>query len=298
MNYIDYYKILGVTKNATDKEIKKAYRKLARKYHPDLNPNDTEAEKMFKQLNEAHEVLSDSEKRSKYDQYGKDWMHADEIEAAKKRQQRAKNQAYYSYPGGHQESDFSDFFEAMFGSEEFARSRRSSARFRGADYNASLTLNLSEVYKTHKRTLTIDNKNIRISIPAGIENEQTIRIKGFGAPGINGVPAGDLYITFHIINDTVFERDGANLFKEVKIPIATAVLGGKITVEAFEGEVRLSIAPGTQSGTKVKLKGKGFPKYKKQGVYGDLYVTYRIEIPTTITDEQRNLFQKLANLNT
>lgn len=298
MNYIDYYKILGVTKNATDKEIKKAYRKLARKYHPDLNPNDAEAEKMFKQLNEAHEVLSDSEKRSKYDQYGKDWMHADEIEAAKKRQQRAKNQAYYSYPGGHQESDFSDFFEAMFGSEEFARSRRSSARFRGADYNASLTLNLSEVYKTHKRTLTIDGKNIRISIPAGIENEQTIRIKGYGAPGINGVPAGDLYITFHIINDTVFERDGANLFKEVKIPIATAVLGGKITVEAFEGKVRLSIAPGTQSGTKVKLKGKGFPKYKKQGVYGDLYVTYRIDIPTTITDEQRNLFQKLANLNT
>ena len=204
MEFIDYYKILEIDKSATTAEIKKAYRKQARKYHPDLNPNNKEAELKFKRLNEANEVLSDPEKRKKYDEYGKDWQHAEEFEKAKTQQQSSQQYASgdsYSYSGGATDEDFSDFFESMFGGGGFRNQRRQTA-FRGQDFNAELQLQLRDVYTSQKQTLTVNNKKIRITIPAGIENGQTIKIKGHGATGSNGGPNGDLYITFSIINNT------------------------------------------------------------------------------------------------
>ncbi|MBT8184181.1 MAG: J domain-containing protein [Eudoraea sp.] len=291
MDFIDYYKVLGLDKKASEKDIKKAYRKLARKYHPDLNPNDKEAEKKFKQINEANEVLSDPEKRKKYDQYGKDWEHAAEFEKTGRTAQQRGRSRTYTYSGG-AESEFSDFFESMFGASGFGRQGR-QAKFRGQDFNAELRLNLMDVKETHKRTLTVNGKNIRITIPAGIEDEQTIKIKGYGGEGINGGPKGDLYITFSLINNTRFKREGANLYKTIDIPMIKAVLGGEIILNTLDGKVKLQLKPGTQSGAQVKLKGKGFPIYKKEGQFGDLIITYKIKIPTELTENQKALFKKL-----
>ncbi len=295
MDFIDYYKVLGVAKNADDAEIKKAYRKLARKYHPDVNPNDAGAKKKFQEINEANEVLSDPEKRKKYDQYGKDWQHAEQFEQAgqSKRQQRPQ----YSSRGQEQfdESDFSDFFSTMFGGAR-QQTGRSQTKFKGQDYNAELQLELQDVYTTDKRTLTVNEKNIRLTIPAGVENGQTIKIAGHGAPGINGGPNGDLYITFNISNHSKFKRDGDNLHTSVNLPLYTAVLGGELTMDTLGGKLKLKVPPETQNNTKVKLKGKGFPIYKKEGSFGDLYVTYHIQIPTHLTEKERALFNELSKL--
>ena len=296
MDYIDYYSVLGISKNATPNEIKKAYRKLARKYHPDVNPNDAEAERKFKQINEANEVLGNPENRKKYDEYGKDWQHADEIEKARKAQQQQQDRRYQS-SGGFGEHDFSDFFESMFGGRTTrGYSSGRQPKYRGKDFNAELKLQLNEVYSTHKRTLTVNGKNIRITIPAGIENGQTIKINGHGGPGRNGGPKGDLYITFIIENNTPFKRDGNNLYKNVDLDIYTAVLGGEITVGTFDGKVKLNVKPETQNGTKVKLKGKGFPIYKKEGKFGDLFITYTIKTPTNLSAKEKELFKELAKL--
>ncbi|WP_438425889.1 DnaJ C-terminal domain-containing protein [Aquimarina macrocephali] len=295
MEFIDYYKILDVSKNASEGDIKKAYRKQARKYHPDLNPNDKEAERKFKEVNEANEVLSNPENRKKYDQYGKDWKHAEEFEKAKQSQQQYNRSGQQQYYKNYSESDFSDFFESMFGG-----SRRSSAqgrtRYRGEDYNAELHLDLMDVYKTHKRTLTVNKKNIRITIPAGVENGQTIKIKNHGGPGIGGGPNGDLYITFRIENKTLFKRIKSDLYLQVDIDLYTAVLGGEITIETLDGKVKLNVKPETQNGTKAKLKGKGFPVYKKEGQFGDLFITYAIKIPNNLSKQQKELFRTLSKL--
>ena len=297
MEFIDYYKVLGLTKNATEADIKKAYRKLARKYHPDLNPNDTEAEKKFKEINEANEVLSNPENRKKYDQYGKDWKHAEEFEKARQSQRQQRNSQQGShFQGNFNEGDFSDFFESMFGGAGGRSYRSRQAKFRGEDYNAELHLDLMDVYTTQKRTLTVNEKNIRITIPAGVENGQTIKIKGHGGPGIGGGPNGDLYLTFVINNSTRFKRDKADLYLDKEIDLYTAVLGGEITLETISGKVKLKVKAGTQNDAKVKLKGKGFPVYKKEGQHGDLYVTYKVKIPESLTTEQKELFTKLAKL--
>lgn len=292
MAFIDYYKILGIQKNATQDEIRKAYRKLARKFHPDLNPNDKEAEKKFKEINEANEVLSNEENRKKYDKYGKDWMHAEEFEKAQ--QQQRSQRAYTGRSSGHfSEGDYSDFFESMFGG---GRARGGSIKFKGQDYNAELNLNLKDVYKTHKRVLTVNGNNIRITIPSGVKNGQTIKIKGHGGQGINGGPNGDLFITFSILNNTDFKRDKDNLYKTVDIDLYQALLGDEIVVDTFDGKVKLKVKPETQNGTKVKLKGKGFPIYKKEGEFGDLFITYNIVLPTKLTDKEKELIKELAKL--
>ncbi|NVK65118.1 MAG: J domain-containing protein [Flavobacteriales bacterium] len=292
MAFIDYYKILGIEKTATQEEIKKAYRKLARKHHPDLNPNDKEAEKKFKEINEANEVLSDPENRKKYDKYGKDWKHADEFEQARQQQQAHggfQGQSSGDFSGG----DYSDFFESMFGG---GRGRTRNVKFKGQDFHAELHLDLKDVYETHKRTLTVNGKNIRLTIPAGVKNGQTIRIKGYGGEGLNGGPKGDLTIEFSIDNHTQFKRDKDNLYTSVDIDLYTALLGGEITVDTFDSKVKLNVKPETQSGTKVKLKGKGFPVYKKEGKFGDLYITYNVQLPTKLTPKEKELFNELAKL--
>ncbi|MEX1192577.1 MAG: J domain-containing protein [Brumimicrobium sp.] len=297
MEFIDYYKVLGVSKQATEKEIKAAYRKLARKYHPDLNPNNKEAEKKFKQLNEANEVLSDPEKRKKYDEFGKDWKHADEFKKAREQQKQQRAQYNTSSQSGHEEfsGDFSDFFESMFGAGGGSR-RGGQTKFRGQDLNAELQLNLKDVYTSQKHTLTVNGNNIRLTFPAGIENGQVIKISGYGAPGVNGGPNGDLYITFSIKNNTQFKREGKNLYTTADLDLYTALLGGDVMIDTFDGKVKLKVVSGTQSGTKVKLKGKGFPVYKKENEFGDLYVTYQVELPTNLTDKEKELFTELKKM--
>jgi len=296
MAHIDYYKVLGVSKNATDKDIKKAYRKLARKHHPDLNPNDKAAEKKFKEINEANEILSHPENRKKYDEYGENWQHAEEYEKAKQQQKQYSQQGGSQGGfGGYSESDFSDIFGSMFGGGG-AKGQRRQSQFKGQDFNAQLQLTLKDVYTTHKRTLTVNNKNIRITIPAGVENGQVIKIKGHGSKGVNGGPNGDLLIEFSITNNTKFRRDGNNLYASVDLDLYKALLGGEIMVDTFDGKVKLTVKPETENGTKVKLKGKGFPKYKKEGQFGDLYITYNLKIPTKLTDKEKELFTELSKL--
>jgi curved DNA-binding protein len=305
MAFIDYYKILGIDKNAAEKDIKAAYRKLARQYHPDLNPNDPEANKKFQQINEANEVLSDPEKRKKYDKYGENWQHGEEYEQYAQ-QQRAHGNQYSGFGQGHTQGfedygdfggggDFSDFFEQMFGGRGGSRGGSGrQARYRGQDYNAELQLTLKQVNETHKQTLTVNGKNIRITIPAGVENGQTIKITGHGGPGVNGGPAGDLYITFMVANDPDFRRDGANLYTTVKLDLYTAVLGGEATIDTLTGKVKIKVAPETQNNTVIRLKGKGLPLYKKEAQSGDLFVTYDVQLPKNLTDKQRELFTQLA----
>jgi len=295
MAILDYYKILGVSKTASEKDIKKAYRKLARKFHPDLNPNDKLAEKKFKEINEANEVLSNPENRKKYDQYGEHWQNAEAYEKAKQQQQYSRQQNTQGGTGGYSEEDFSDFFGSMFGGKS-SRTQGRQAGFRGQDFNAELHLDLKDVYSTHKRTLTVNKKNIRITIPAGVDNGQIIKIKGHGGKGINGGPNGDLYIQFSVTNNTPFKRDGSNLYASVDLDLYKALLGGEIMINTFDGKVKLTVKPETQNGTKVKLKGKGFPKYKKQDQYGDLYVTYNIKTPTNLSAKEKELFTELAKL--
>lgn len=296
MEFIDYYKILGISKNATDEEIKKAYRKLARKLHPDINPNDKEAHAKFQQLNEANAVLSDPEKRKKYDKYGKDWEHGEEYEKYQQHQRQHNNQQQTSYDFGG--DDYSDFFSSMFGGGATGSQRRSSVKYRGQDLNAQLQMDIRDAAKTEKKELNINGKSIRITIPAGIEDEQTIKIKGYGGEGYNNGPKGDLYITFSIINNTPFKRVGNDLYVNQELDLYSAVLGGEITITDFyNSKLKLKVVPGTQNGTKVRLKGKGFPIYKKEGEFGDLYVTYSIKIPTNLTEKEKALFTELSQLN-
>ncbi|TDD75503.1 DnaJ C-terminal domain-containing protein [Flavobacterium caseinilyticum] len=299
MAFIDYYKILEVDKKATEAEIKKAYRKLARKYHPDLNPNNKEAERKFKEINEANEVLSHSENRKKYDDYGENWQHSEEFEKSKQQRQYQGQgqQGGFGAGGFGGGGDFSDFFESMFGGRSSGGGPR-SAQFKGQDFNAELHLNLKDVYTTQKRALTVNGKNIRITIPAGVENGQQIKISGLGGEGSGGGPKGDLYITFTIENHTNFKLDKHNLYATVNLDLYTAILGGEITADTFDGKVKLSVKSGTQNGTKVKLKGKGFPVYKKEGEFGDLYLTYQIQIPTNLSEKEKELFTELAKLRT
>ena len=295
MEFVDYYKILDVPKTATQDEIKKAYRKLARKMHPDLNPNDKEAHKKFQQINEANEVLGDPEKRKKYDQYGKDWQHAEQFEQARQSQQRSWDAGGQTFSGDFDEEGFSDFFESLFGRS--ARGAGRQTKFRGQDHQAMLQLDLKEAYTTHQKTLTINGKNIRITIPAGVENGQVIKLKGYGGAGANGGPAGDLYITFSISEDPQFRRSGNDIYTTATVDLYTAVLGGETVVDTLGGKVKLKVAPGTQNGFKVRLKGKGFPVYKTAEQFGDLYVTFHIAIPVNLSDKEKELFAELAKLS-
>ena len=296
MEFIDYYKILGLSKEATADDIKKAYRKLARKLHPDINPNDKEAQAKFQQLNEANEVLSNPEKRKKYDKFGKDWERGEEYEKYQQKQQQTRNTGQQqSYAGGNYDGeDFSDFFSSMFGNQ--GGGGRSQARYRGQDIQGQVEIDIKEAASTHKKEFSVNGKSIRITVPAGIEDQQTIKISGFGGPGVNDGPNGDLFIMFSIRNNSPFKRVGNDLYFTQDLDLYTAVLGGEITVSDFDQtKLKLKVAAGTQNGAKVRLKGKGFPVYKKDGQFGDLYITYSIAIPTQLTDQEKVLFTELAN---
>ena len=305
MAYIDYYKVLGLDKNASAEDIKKAYRKLARKHHPDLNPNNEEAKKLFQQINEANEVLSDADMRRKYDQYssqyGENWRQGEEYEKARQSQGRRQSAGAgadwgdFNYSQGEGGEGFSDFFESLFGRRTSSSSGRSSMKFKGEDYQAELHLPLAEAAKTHQQILTVNGKKIRITIPAGVEDGQVIKLKGHGAPGVNGGPSGDLYITFIVQDDPRFHREGNDLHTTASIDLYTAILGGEATVDTLDGKVKLKVKPGTQNGMKMRLKGKGFPVYKHEDEHGDLYVTLEVKLPTNLTEEEKELFRQLAD---
>lgn len=291
MDVIDYYKVLGLQATASADDIKKAYRKLARKLHPDVNPNDKAAQAKFQAINEANEVLSDPEKRKKYDKYGKDWQHAEAFEKAGAT--NAQNNSGQQFYDGADGDDFSSFFGSMFGGSAGKR----QSQFRGQDYNASLKLSLREAAETHQQTMTVNSKNIRITIPAGVEDGQVIKLKGYGSPGSNGGPAGDLYITFTIAQDAQFKRLGNDLYVTTDIDLYTAVLGGEILQATLTGQVKMKVQAETQNGTKIRLKGKGFPVYKQDVVFGDLFVTYQVKIPTNLSSKQKELFTELSQLS-
>ena len=319
MAYIDYYQVLGVDKKASQDDIKKAFRKLARKYHPDLNPNDATAKDKFQAINEANEVLSDPEKKKgKYDEYGETLearpmnlklrsghgsRPVQEVSVVKAVPVSVRTGAVHtgtlpmgrSFPGVVQTA-FSDFFEQMFG-HRTRGGGGANAGFRGQDFHADLNLSLRNAAQTHKQILTVNGKNVRITIPAGVANGQVIKLKGYGGEGINGGPAGDLYITFVIADDPAFKRLGDDLYVDVDIDLYTALLGGEKLVDTLEGQVKLKVKPETQNGTKVRLKGKGFPVYKKEGQFGDLIVTYSVKLPTNLTEQQKEMFRKIQSMN-
>lgn len=294
MAFIDYYKVLGVDKNATQDEIRKAYRKMAKRFHPDINKDDPQAKERFQEINEANEVLGDPEKRKKYDEYGENWQHADEFEA-QRRQYRSAPNGGFDFGGfggfgdfsGNEEnaSGFSDFFEQLFGSG-FRQHRPQ----RGKDLQATLSLKLHEAAVEHKQTFSINDEKIRITVPAGISDGQTIRIKGRGEVQ-NGV-RGDLYITFRIEPDTRFTRKGNNLYTTLTIEFYTLLLGGEVIVPTLSGNVKVNIKPATQPDSKLRLRGKGMPEYKKNGAAGDLIVTVKTVLPT-LNEKQRELLRMI-----
>ena len=294
MAFIDYYKVLGVEKSATQEEIRKAYRKQAKKYHPDINKDDPQAKERFQEINEANEVLGDPEKRKKYDEYGENWRHADEFEA-QRRQYRNNSNGNFDFGGfggfgdfsGNEgnTSGFSDFFEQLFGSGFNRRQPK-----KGKDLQATLSITLQEAATEHKQTFSINNENIRITVPAGINDGQKIKIKGRGEL-FNGV-RGDLYITFRIEPDAHFTRNGNDLYTTQSIDLYTMLLGGDIIVPSLTGNAKVNIKPGTQPDSKLRLRGKGMPEYKKAGIYGDLIITLKVVLPT-LDEKQKEMLKKI-----
>lgn len=309
MDYKDYYKILGVEKNATTEQIKKAYRKLARQYHPDVNPNNATAEQKFKEANEANEVLSDPEKRQKYDQLGADYQRYQQAGGGRGPggagagpgdfdwSQYAQGSGFGGFGGGSEfgggGEDFSDFFSSLFGGGGGGRGSRPGA---GSDYQAELELSLEEAYAGGPRTITVNGKNLRITIQPGVADGQTIRLRDQGGPGRNGGPNGALLITFRILPDARYARTGDDLTQDVPVSLYRALLGGEQTVETLGGPVKIKLKPETANGSRLRLRGKGFPVYRQEGQHGDLYLRLNVQLPTGLSDEECDLIRQLAKL--
>lgn len=300
MEYKDYYKILGVDKKASKEEIKKAYRKLARKYHPDVNPGNKEAEAKFKELNEANEVLSNDENRKKYDTLGANWKSYQQAGGQgdfdwSQYAQQQQGGRYSTYEQEFDAGDFSDFFSNIFGGMGGGRSGFSQrAAYKGQDYNAELTLSFRKAYSGIVKTISVNGENLRITLPAGVADGQTIRLKGKGGKGRGG-ENGDLYITLKIEPDPVYTRKGNDLYMEAPISVYRAMLGGDEQIETISGRFKLKIQPETQSGTMLRLKGKGFPVYKENRA-GDLYVKLIVKIPQNLSAKEKDLVKQLAQL--
>lgn len=301
MEYKDYYKVLGVEKSASQDDIRKAFRKLAVKFHPDKNPGDKKAEERFKEINEANEVLSDPDKRKKYDQLGANWKQYEQAgyqPGARGQQGNPFGQYYEGDPseffGGN--DGFSDFFSQFFGGGGSRMRSGAGQRARaGHDYQAEADLTLDEAYRGTSRVINLDGHKIRISTKPGAYDGQLLRIKGKGAPGAGGGAAGDLYVRIKILPHPLFQRDGDDLVKTKSIDLYTAVLGGKVDVQTLTGKLKMTVPAGTQPGQTLRLKGHGMPVYGKENQHGDLLVKLNVNIPKNLSAEQRTMFEKLRD---
>jgi curved DNA-binding protein len=299
----DYYSILGVTKNATDAEIKKAFRKLAVKLHPDKNQGDKTAEEKFKEVNEAYEVLSDPEKRKKYDRYGENWNKVDESQHAgggrHYQQTSPGGEQTFHYEGDPSEffgqgGDYSDMFESFFRqSGAPGGKQRGNTRFGGQDVHAEMPITLEEAFHGGAKVFEWNNEKIRIQLKPGAYNGLKIKLAGKGSAGINSGKAGDLYITINVLPHPLYERDGDNIKQTVPIDLFTAVLGDEKEVTSLSGTLKIKIPQGSQNGKILRLKGKGMPVYNKPGQFGDLLLNIQVQIPDKLTGEQKELFRKL-----
>lgn len=295
MEYKDYYKILGVDKKASQDEIKKAFRTLAVKYHPDKNPDNKEAEEKFKTVSEANEVLSNTEKRKQYDDLGENWQQ--QQQAGNNRTGNASNQGYYKgganqgFANGGQE-DFTDFFEQYFGGRSQGK-RNANSEFKGGDYETEMQITLAEAYQGTTRIIEVENEKLRVTTKPGAYTDQLLRIKAKGAKGSSEAHRGDLFVRIKVIPQQPFIRKGDDLYSSHTIDLYTAVLGGEIISNTLLGQIKLKIVAGTQSGKTVRLKGKGMPVYDKTDVFGDLYIQVEVKIPDKLTEKQKELFEQL-----
>lgn len=303
MDYKDYYQILGVDKKATQDEIKKAYRKLALQYHPDKNKDNKAAEEKFKLISEANGVLSDPEKRKKYDELGENWQqfeHAQQ-QGGNPFGGRAGNQQYY-YEGdindlfgnAGESTGYSDFFEQFFGrGAGGGKGQRRTSHVKGNDYETEMEITLEEAYRGTSRVIQLENEKLRISIKPGAYDGQLLRIKGKGGKGSTPEHHGDLFVRVRQKPHHLFTRRGDDLHNTHSIDLYTAVLGGETVVPTLMGKVKVQIAAGTQSGKTIRIKGKGMPLSNKPDSHGDLYVQLKVLIPEKLTDKQRELFEQI-----
>ena len=302
MEYKDYYKILGVDKKATADEIKKAFRKLAIKYHPDKNPGDKKAEEKFKEMSEANDVLGEPEKRKKYDELGENWQHYQQQggnpgDFNSARQGGRQQKGSYQYSSG-DESQFSDFFESIFGhgASGFSNARQRGARqVKGEDYQAETEITLEEAFHGATRQVNLGEQKLNLKLKPGIAEGQILRMKEKGAPGMNGGPAGDLFITIHIARHPRFERKGDDLYFDHPLDVYTAILGGKLPVQTIDKTLNINIPPGTDSDKVFRLKDTGMPKYGSPGEHGDSYVRVVINVPKNLEAQDKELLARLAN---
>ncbi len=315
MDYKDYYKILGVSKSASQEEIKKAYRKLAVKYHPDKNPDNKEAEEKFKEIAEANEVLKDPEKRKRYDELGANWKNHQYQDAAQGNQDWSQQfggfgngagsgrQYQGDFGGGFGDTGFSDFFESFFGQGfggaagggQTYRENYGFEGFRGQDYEAKVSISLDEAYYGTSKLLSLHGKQFRIKLKPGITDQQVLKMKGKGGPGMQGGPAGDLYAKIHIQHHANFERKGNDLHTTADVDLYTAILGGKIDVDTLKGKVKVTLPKDTENSKVVRMKGLGMPDYKSSQP-GDLYAKVNITLPKNLNQEETKLFEQLKQL--
>jgi curved DNA-binding protein len=315
VEYKDYYKILGVDKNATEQEIRSTFRKLARQYHPDVNPDDPQAEERFKEINEAHEVLSDPEKRAKYDQLGADWRRWQQAggqpgdfrwEQWTAGPEGQRVHVRYSSPEDLEDlfgegSPFSPFFTSIFGGTGRGTSRSGGFEYRprprrGQDLEQEVEISLTEAYRGATRLINKNGRQLEVKIPPGAKTGTRVRIRGEGGSGVAGGEAGHLYLRVKVASDPRFERREDDLHTTVRVDLYTAILGGEVPVPTLSGEVKLKIPAGSQNGQTFRLRGKGMPKLNKPNEYGDLYARIEVRLPTDLTPEQREHFEALRQL--
>jgi curved DNA-binding protein len=314
MEYKDYYKVLGVDKKASQDEIKKAYRKLAVKYHPDKNKGKKDAEDKFKELNEANEVLGDKEKRKKYDELGENWKYYQQSGGEQGGAQdfdwtryanQGGGQTRYTYEGDMGDfggsGGFSDFFETLFGqgfggAQTRGRQGARKARLKGEDMSAEMSITLEDAYKGAEKMFDLDGQSIKLKIKPGITDGQTLKLGGKGNPGYNGGPAGDLLLGIHVLKDPVYERKGDDLYADLRVNLFSAVLGGKASLRTFKGTINVNIPKESQNGKVLRLQGLGMPNYSKANIFGDFYVKLIIEIPTNLSEKEIELFKELSEL--